>query len=76
MFPCIICYNYFERSSWILELLKHKQLVKREDDESGSIGNSSPNHPFVGLERNLVRIIGNMSYKNKKMQDRVGFYKH
>ena len=39
---------------------------------NSQLGLAEETHPIVGLKKNLVRLIGNMSYDNKEVQDQVG----
>lgn len=62
------------------ELLGQKQSLKQENTSSdtgvpGDDNAASSFGPTVGFERDLVRAIGNMCYKNKKIQDKVRIIK-
>jgi len=49
-----------------LELLKQKQATPKNNKKDLPI-----EHPIVGFERDLVRVIANMTYKNKGIQNKV-----
>lgn len=65
-------YDQIRKNEKLLEsvigLLNQKQLAKQEKKIKENLPDQ---HPEVGFERDLVRVLGNMIYENKLIQDKV-----
>ena len=42
-------------------------------DKMSDLGSIDQEHPVFGLKRDLIRLLGNLAYKNKQNQDLVSF---
>ena len=38
---------------------------------SHTVSTHEAGHPILGLKKNLIRLVGNMSYSNREIQDEV-----